>query len=115
MVFHGNTCCIHNPEHTLIAQIPKHNGLYRLFTSRLAEGGFTRWVAEVLTIDELHRRLGHVGHDAVRILVKKGLVKGVELDLDSKPTFCMSCEWGTGHRKAVQIVMDRGFSQGYEG
>ena len=38
--------------------------------------------------------------------MEKGLVKGVELDLDSKPTFCESCEWGKGHRKAVQRVRE---------
>jgi hypothetical protein len=63
-------------------------------------------VAEVLTVDELHRRLGHVGHDAARLLVEKGLVRGVDLDLESKPTVCASCEWGKGHRKAVQRVRE---------
>lgn len=55
-------------------------------------------------IDELHRHLGHIAHDAVKKLVDNGLVKGIELDLESKPTFCSSCKWGKGHRKAIQKV-----------
>ena len=43
---------------------------------------------EILSIDELHRRLGHVGHRAVHQLMKKGLVKELELDENSKPSFC---------------------------
>ena len=57
---------------------------------------------EVLSIDELHRRLGHVGHDAVHKLMRTGLVKGLELDKDSKPSFCELCEWDKGHWKAIQ-------------
>ena len=57
---------------------------------------------ELLTIDELHRRLGHASHDYIRELLKRGLVTGVELDEDSKPTFCESCEWGKKHRKPIQ-------------
>lgn len=43
-------------------------------------------------IDELHRRLGHIAHDTVKKLVDNGLVKSIELDLESKPTFCSSCK-----------------------
>jgi len=57
-----------------------------------------------MTIDELHRQLGHVSHDSIRHLIAKGLVEGVELDLESKPTFCSSCEWGKGHRKAITKI-----------
>ena len=61
-----------------------------------------------MTIDELHRRLGHVSHDSIRHLIAKGLVEGVELDLESKPTFCSSCEWGKGHRKAITKIREDG-------
>jgi hypothetical protein len=47
-----------------------------------------------------------VGHDAARLLVEDGLIKGVDLDLESKPTVCASCEWGKGHRKAIQRVRE---------
>ena len=30
----------------------------------------------------------------------------VELDLESKPSFCASCEWEKGHRKPIQKVRE---------
>jgi len=106
VLFHGNICCIHNSTHVLLAEIPKDKGLYQTFTPHVESTGYVAKVADLLTIDELHRKLGHVGHDAARILVDKGLVKGVELDRESKPSPCASCEWGKGHRKAVQRVRE---------
>ena len=73
-LFHGSSCRIFDSSRTLLAEIPKQYGLYRTFTPHLETGGLAGWVAEVLTIDELHRRLGHVGHEAARMLVEKGLV-----------------------------------------
>jgi transposase InsO family protein len=55
-----------------------------------------------LSIDQLHRKLGHVGHKYIRQLLQKGLVTGVELDESSKPTFCESCKWGKKHHKPIQ-------------
>jgi len=43
-----------------------------------------------------------MSHEAARQLVEKGLVRGVELEADSKPPFCVSCEWGKGYRKGIQ-------------
>ena len=103
VLFHGDSCRIYNNSRVLLGQIPKQNGLYRMFTPR---SEFAAKVVELLSIDELHRRLGHVGYEAVRKLVEKGLVRGVELDLESKPSFCASCEWGKGHRKPIQKVRE---------
>ena len=61
-----------------------------------------------MTIDELHRRLGHVSYDSIKRLVTKGLVRGIKLDLESKPSFCSSCEWGKGHRKAIARFREDG-------
>ena len=44
----------------------------------------------------------HVSHEYIRQLLKKGLVTGIELDENSKSTFCESCEWGKKHRKPIQ-------------
>jgi hypothetical protein len=38
------------------------------------------------------------------MLVAKGLVEGVELDLASKPSVCESCEWVKGKRKPITRV-----------
>jgi len=94
--FSCNTCQIFDSLHVLLAEIQKGNGLYRTYIPHSEGDDYAAKVSEVLTIDKLHRRLGHVGHDAARILVEKGLVKGVDLDLESKPTVCESCEWEKG-------------------
>src|SRR5271168_2200857 len=61
---------------------------------------------EVLSIDELHHRLGHVAHERAKLLIRKGLVEGVELDMESRPTICESCEWAKSERKAIRKVRD---------
>ena len=106
VLFYGDVCHIFNDSRTLLAEIRKENGLYRTYTPHPEPTSYAAKVTEVLTIDELHRRLGHVGHAAARILVEKGLVQGVELDPESQPSFCESCEWGKGHRKAIQRVRE---------
>ncbi|KAF8161470.1 hypothetical protein B0H34DRAFT_635930, partial [Crassisporium funariophilum] len=77
------------------------NGLYRTFTARPEIAAYAGRVKELLTIDELHRRMGHIGHSIARDMVKGGMVTGIELDEDSKPSICQSCEWGKGTRKAI--------------
>ena len=59
---------------------------------------------EVLSIDKLHRRLGHVSHERAKLLVKKGLVEGVMLGADSEVVVCKSCEWAKGQRKAISKI-----------
>ena len=103
VLFHGNTCRIYSPSKILIAQIPKRGGPYRNFTFHVQHvTTYARKTKETLTIDQLHRKLGHVGHKYIRELLQKRLVTGVELDESSKPTFCESCEWGKKHRKSIQ-------------
>ncbi len=55
-----------------------------------------------MSIDKLHRCLGHVSHARAKFLVDKGLILGIELDPDSRPTVCESCEWAKGQRKAIR-------------
>ena len=38
------------------------------------------------------------------MLVAKGLVEGVELDMTTKPSVCESCEWAKGERKPITRV-----------
>lgn len=102
VLFHGEVCRIFDSSKVIRAEITKQDGLYRLFTARTHTTGYAGKTGEVLSIDELHRRLGHVGHEAARQLIKKGLIKGIELDEESEPSFCPSCEWGKSHWKAIQ-------------
>jgi hypothetical protein len=84
----------------LIAQIPKRGSLYRNYSPHPESTGYAGRVKEVLAIDELHRRLGHVGHEYERQLVQKGLVIGIELDKESKPSFCGAKDTGNPSKKS---------------
>jgi hypothetical protein len=44
-----------------------------------------------LTINELHRALGHVAQGTIQYTVKQGLIEGVKLDSASTPEFCDAC------------------------
>ena len=106
IVFAGDSCRIYDKERRIIGKIKVKGGLYRVYATRPPGGEYAGKAKEVLSIDELHRRLGHVSHERAKLLVKKGLVEGVELDMDSKPTVCESCEWAKGERKAITKVRE---------
>ncbi|THH18467.1 hypothetical protein EUX98_g8949, partial [Antrodiella citrinella] len=61
-----------------------------------------RTKAEHVTINELHRLLGHISHESARSLVKKGLVTGVILDESEAVVECASCRFAKATRKAIQ-------------
>ena len=102
ILFRGDSCRIYGPSKTLLAQIPKRGGLYRNYTPRPQRAEHASKAKELVTINELHRQLGHIGHGHIRQLLKRGLVTGIELDEGSEFTFCESCEWGKKHRKPIQ-------------
>ena len=77
-----------------------------MYYSKIGTEGYSAQINEVLSINELHRHLGHVSHDRVKLLVGKGLVEGVELMPDEEATICESCESAKGVRKSVVKVRD---------
>jgi hypothetical protein len=86
--FENNTCKILSPapKWKLITSIAQVNGLYAI----PAQTEESAHVAK-LTINELHRALGHVAQGAVLYTVKQGLIEGVELNSASTPEFCDAC------------------------
>ena len=104
VVFSGDNCRIFNNSKMLLRKIEMSQGLYHVYSTREESAGYAGRVKELLMIDELHRHLRHVTHEAAKKLVDDGLIKGVELDEESKPTVCVSCEWEKGHRKAIRKV-----------
>ena len=80
------------------------SGLYWVFSTCPLEGEYAGKARVKVSIDELHCQLGHVSHDRTRMLVKKGLVEGVELDMATKLSICESCEWAKGERKVITWV-----------
>ncbi|KAF8256558.1 hypothetical protein EI94DRAFT_1444204, partial [Lactarius quietus] len=82
---------IHTPEGKLIAIVPQVDGLYRVPTpghvAAIAAGGDL-----VVQINDLHRRLGHVGIEACREAVQCGMVEGVKLVDPTAPAIvCEPC------------------------
>ena len=78
----------------------------QVFSTRPLEGEYAGKARVEVTIDELHRKLGHMSHERARMLVSKNLVEGVELDLVSKPSVCESCKWAKGERKPITMVYE---------
>ena len=106
IVFSEDLCRILKANKVQIGEIKEKRGLYRVYTISSPEGANIVGTKDVLSIDELHRRLGHISYDRVRLIVSKGLVEGVTFDRDSKPTVCESCEWAKGTRKLVVKVRE---------
>src|ERR1700678_1487854 len=104
VVFSGDICKIYDKNKEVIGEIEGKGGLYRVYSSNGASQAQVADEKETVSIDELHRRLGHVLHERIKFLVKKGLVKGIELDPGVEATICESCEWAKGQRKQVSKI-----------
>ncbi|KIK60008.1 hypothetical protein GYMLUDRAFT_142579, partial [Collybiopsis luxurians FD-317 M1] len=57
----------------------------------------------MLTLDELHRRMGHISHRAAENLVRGGFVDGVALESNDAPQ-CKTCIFAKMSRKPVPKV-----------
>jgi hypothetical protein len=92
VLFKGRMCTIlsHGPNRTVIAEIPKVEGLYSLVGAGRRQH-HAHIAKAKLTVCELHHVLGHVSQTTVLEAVKKGLIEGVELDATSQPEFCEAC------------------------
>jgi hypothetical protein len=106
VIFSGDFCRIYKANKERIGEIKEGKGLYRVYMTSSGEKANAAGTRETLSIDELHRRLGHVSHDRAKFLVNKGLVEGVTLDRESKASVCESCEWAKGTRKAIVKVRE---------
>ena len=107
VVFTGNVCRIYTKDREVVGEIKVNNGLYRVYTSGSSASAYTiDNPPDILSVDELHRRLGHVSHDRAKFLVNKGLVDGVTLEAGSKTVVCESCEWAKGTRKQMSTVRE---------
>ena len=104
VVFQGCYCRIYNQIKVRIGEIREKGGLYRVFMLNSEESANSVGTADAISIDELHRRLGHISHDRAKLLIDKGLVVGVKLEAESEATVCESCEWAKTTRKAIAKV-----------
>ena len=98
--FGDGKCIIRTADGECVAQVPKNaKGLYRVEH----EPDSANTVTEKISIDQLHRRLGHISPDVARRLVNNKLVAGVRLEETTvgDPFFCESCVYAKATRKSV--------------
>ena len=73
-------------------------GLYRITHE---EGAYA---VEIVSIMELHQRMGHIAPASARRLVEDGMVTGLALDLDSKEEHCNACIYAhTTHQPVPKL------------
>ena len=98
--FGGGKCVLRGPEGECIGQVPKNpKGLYRVEH----EADSANAATEAITIDQFHRRMGHISPLIAKKLVDNKLVTGVRLaeTLSGDPFFCESCVYAKATRKSV--------------
>ncbi|KAG2758121.1 hypothetical protein P692DRAFT_20692856, partial [Suillus brevipes Sb2] len=57
---------------------------------------------EVITLMELHRRMGHIAPSVAKRLAENGLVSGMKVNMSSgEPYFCETCVYAKATRKPI--------------
>ena len=69
---------------------------------RPASAATVQVAAEVIDVQTLHRRLGHIALDSVRTLVRSRAIQGVSLIDDGQPLYCDSCEYAKTTMKPIK-------------
>ena len=82
-----------------MAQIPESHGLYRPTVANDAGLDHGNAAITKMTLMEAHQKLGHAVCAAVKSMVSKGLVTGIEIDSNSKEEFCEPCAKAKAARK----------------
>ena len=81
-------CCYHTAMDSM-GTIPMVNGLYCLVN--IGNESFSyhaNIIAGKITISEVHQKLGHISHSAIRNTISTRQITRIELDMDLKPEFC---------------------------
>jgi hypothetical protein len=101
LTFGSGKCIIRGPDGQKVGEVPKNQkGLYRVEH----EPDSANAVDEILTLDQLHRRMGHISPTTARKLVNNKFVTGLRLEYTptGDPFFCESCVYAKAIRKSVQ-------------
>jgi hypothetical protein len=98
--FSGGKCTITGPDGERVGVVPKNNhGLYRVDH----ESESASAAEEVLTLDQMHRCLGHISVNVAKKLMKDGFITGLRLETtpSGNDFFCESCVYAKATRKPV--------------
>jgi hypothetical protein len=92
LIIQGGKCVIGSPKSNPIGEIPLICGLYRVDkTSKTTNSATATVSSRIMSINELHHKMGHVNYKDLHKMVKEAMVMGIDLDLESKPSFCKAC------------------------
>jgi hypothetical protein len=101
---HGK-CVLRGPDGEKIGEVQR--------TGRKAykvehEEGMANAAEETLTLDQLHRRMGHASIQVIRDLIRHGMVTGIRLEYTptGTPFFCEACVYGKATRKSVPKIRE---------
>jgi transposase InsO family protein len=100
-LFRNDICQMFDKRRKVIGQIKKENGLYWVNHDRSSNIVIAASAVETVSIEDLHRRMGHIAPDAAKRLVKEGLVEGLKLDENSRIESCDSCQYAKMTRKPI--------------
>ena len=93
VIFRGPTCRIYDSKDKIIGQINARNGLYHVNHEAIINTAMIGETPEVLTIKELHRRMGHIAPETTKQMVSNGVIKGIEIDSAMTIQHCNFCEY----------------------
>ena len=99
-------CKIFDERKKVIGDVPWRNGLYRVDHSMETGGEIAGMAAKVVTIEELHGRMGHISPEATRRLVSEGAIEGIKLDKSSQLRSCNSCKYAKATWKPIRKVRE---------
>jgi hypothetical protein len=102
--FGGGMCQIKTNDSTLVGNIPKSGGVYKI-PHRQHVAAATVGI-KCMTIQELHNWLSHIAPRTVKDLVSQGIVKGVVLTDNNVDFVCHPCIVGKKHRHPVPKVRE---------
>lgn len=76
-------------------------GLTLVSIGKITSAGY-KVIFKRSTIEEFHRRMGHISPETAKRMVSEGVVKGVELNSNSTIQTCDSCEYAKMTRKPIK-------------
>ena len=92
VVFHKQLCTISNTKGHTIAKIPHSQDLCHVQTPEQPKSSFKANAAVIkMSINEVHCHLGHISSAAIKHVIAKGFITGIDLDKSLKPEFCEAC------------------------
>jgi GAG-pre-integrase domain len=71
--------------------IPHSDRLYKMAANCSHVSSTANVASEKMSISEVHMKLGHVLHFAIKHAIVNGLITGIDLNINSKPEFCKAC------------------------